>query len=331
MSLSRAEIAKRIGVFVVVVGLIVVAAAGAAALFAPTPTASDNVTPPNYSEMSAGSIAPDRVEATGTTKTLEGVDAGVVVIDRGHDNRFQRGDITALETALTQAGAALRYLDAGGQSSPVDAETFNESLADADAFVIIDPGVEYGEDKLTALEEFVDSGGRLLLAGEPTYNEVEIEGLQAELVTNRNRLATVGSQFGLAFGTEYLVNMRAGGSDALYKNVKATGGQSGFGAGVEEAVFYTATTVRPAAGGSAVLTGVEGTELARAGGSEVSLAALNPGGTVMGVGDTTFMSEPNHNVADNEVFIVRIVQFLAEGDASFEPPESDSAVISPDG
>jgi len=322
--LSPVEIGKRVAVFVVVVGLVVAGAAGAAALFVPTPGV-ENVSVPQYPAFDAEKTAPDRLEAAGEIDLPDDVDAGTMVIDRSHSNRFERGDVTALERAITQGGGKISYLrpfqqrDRNvGAGKP---SRFNQSLADADAFVILDPGERYTDDELRALQEFVDSGGRLLIAGEPNYNQIQGSGFQIQPVTRRNELAEVGSQFDLAFGTEYLINMRPEGNDGIYKNIEATA-DSELSAGVDTAVFYTATTVSPAGDGTELLVGENGTRLARTGGGPLPVAARNAEGTVVGVGDTTFMAEPKHNVADNEVFLVRLTEFLAEGDADYEPPNS---------
>lgn len=331
MSVSPAEIGKRVAVFVVVVGLIVAGAAGAATVLVPTPGV-ENVTVPQYSAFDAEKTAPDRVEEAGEITLPDGIDAGTVVVDDAHANRVERGDVTALERAIAQAGGQVRYLrpfrERAGNPGIQEPNVFNETLADADAFVILDPGVRYTDDELTALEEFVDSGGRLLLGGEPNYNEIQGSGLQVRLATQRNQLAEVGSQFGLAFGTEYLINMRPEGNDAIYKNIEATGGNSELSAGVDTAVFYTATAVYPTGEGTELLVGENGTRLARASGGSHPVMSLNSEGTVLGVGDTTFMEESKHTVADNEVVLVRLAEFLAEGDADYEPPERNGTTDS---
>lgn len=324
MPLSWAEVVKRAVLFVFVVAVIVGGAAGAANVLVPTPGV-DNASVPKYPAFDAEKLAPDRVEDIGGIDTPDDVDVGVVVVDRAHDNRFQRGDITGLERAITQAGGELRYLggeDSGSGTNFEDTNPdLNQSLAGADAFVIANPGKSYTDDELNALEDFVDSGGRILLLGEPNYNEVQFSGFQAQIVTKRNFLGEVGSRFGLAFGTEYLVNMDPEGNDAIYKNIQATAGDGELSAGIDTAVFYTATTVAPTGDGTALLVGAEGTRLARGGGGgSYPVAALNAEGTVLGVGDTTFMEESKHNVADNEVVLGRLARFLAQGDADYTPP-----------
>jgi hypothetical protein len=308
-------VAKRAVAFVLVVAVVAAGAAVGGAVLSPPPVGQDT-TIPDYPEYDAEKLAPTRLDDTGSVDALPVADSGTVVVDLAHQSRVSRSAFTPLQDAVVQAGGEFQYMEGA-----IGAEQLNQTLADADAFVIADIGAAYDEDELAALEGFVDSGGHLLVLGEPNYKEVVQTGpASSGLVTQQSHLAEVGSLVGLSFGTEYLVNLRSENSDGIYKNVEAAStGDSRFVNDVETTVFYTATTVRSARG-TTLLTGTEGTRKASSGGADaVPVAAVNEEGTAIGVGDTTFLEEPNHNVEDNEAFISRLGEFLASGDADYDP------------
>jgi hypothetical protein len=315
MPLSPADVGKRVVVFVLAVGVVIGGAAAGGAVLSPPPVGQDT-TVPDYPEYDAEKLAPTQLEDTGAVDALPVADSGAVVVDLSHQSRVTRSAFTPLQDAVVQAGGEFGYLE-----GPVDAETLNQTLASADAFVVADIGAAYDDDELAALDAFVDSGGHLLVLGEPNYKEIVQTGpTSSGLVTRQSHLAEVASLVGLSFGTEYLVNLEANNSDGIYKNVEAAStGDSRFVNDVENAVFYTATTVRSARG-TTLLSGTEGTRKASTGDAgSVPVAAVNEEETAIGVGDTTFLEEPNHNVADNEAFISRLGEFLASGDADYDP------------
>lgn len=288
------------------IAFVIVAFAGIAPLLAPAGGGgTDSGT--NHPEYAVDRVNPDRLESSGVADPRG--DVGVVLFDRTHDNRFETEDVSALTRAIEEAGGDVRYT---GVSNG-----FQSELSRADVLVIVDPGTSYGTGEVDAIEQFVDDGGRVIVLGEPNRKDVEAEGLQASLVVQRSMVTTVASRFGISVGSRYLYDMEH--NDGNFKNVVTSPpdrADADVVEGVDQVALYTAATVDTNRG-TVLLRTAETAE--RADGSTRAgfpVAVLSPGGNVLVVGDTTFLGEEYHAVADNDVFLERIVEFMAGADAS---------------
>jgi hypothetical protein len=304
------EVAKRL-LLTAVVAAIVVTFAAIVPLLGPAGGTSLSAGP-DHAEWSADTVVEDRV-ASGGQASPSG-DVGVVLFDRTHSNRFADEDIAPLVRAVDDAGGEVRFTGI--------TTGFESSLEQADVLVVVDPGVRYSAAHVEAIEEFVDNGGRLLMLGEPNRRSIEVTGFSVQLVTDRSKLSSLGTTFGVSFGTEYLYDME--NNDGNFKDV-LTGPTEGSGAdaveGVDQVSMYTAAPVRTNQGTVLLRTAPtaesDGDTLER--GYPVAVTAAN--GDVMAVGDKTFVSEQFHTVADNEVFVARMVEFMAG--ANHQPLDSD--------
>lgn len=311
MSYGR-EVAKRVVVAAVVALLVVAGAAVIPALSGPTGrTVSDG---PDHPEYASDDLDPERLESTGQPSP-DTEDVGTVVFDTSHSNRFNQEDVSSLTTAITQSGGEVKFT---GFSS-----NLNSSLEDADVFVVIDPASRYGDDDLEVIREFVDNGGRLVLVSEPNRKALQAQGFGVALVTRRSRITELASEFGFSFGTEYIYDME--NNDGNFKNPVASATEkhadSPLLEDVEQTTMYTATSVRVDRG--KVLLRTADTAQRGEGGTErgFPVAAVNRQGNVLAVGDKTFLSDRYDSVADNDVFIARMVEFMAGAD--HDPRVSD--------
>lgn len=287
--------------FVIVVVLV---AAGAAAVpLLDVGGGSDD--PAEYAEYSTSNLVPERSSAGGIPSVERADDPGLVLIDRAHANRFREEDIQVLVSAITAAGYEVEFLR--------PTEDFDAALSRADAFLVVDPALRYTESDVDRVESFVDSGGRLVMLGEPTQAAINAAGPLPTLSTARNRLATLSTRFGIEFGTGYLYNMET--REGNFRNVFAD--PAGGGAvtdGIDRAVFYTATRVQ-VTDGSAALVAIDGTRNVRGdalGDYPVAVRA----GNVVAIGDTTFLERDNYNVLDNDRLIGNLARFLTSGSRS---------------
>jgi hypothetical protein len=260
---------------------------------------------PDHDQWSPDTIVEDRIESGGTASTTG--DVGVVLFDRTHANRFDQEDIAPLTRAIDQAGGEVRQ-------TPITSG-FQNSLQKTDVLVVVDPGVSYGPDDVDAIEQFVAQGGRVLMLGEPNRRSIAVSGFSVQLVTDRSRLTTLGSAFGISYGSQYLYDME--NNDGNFKDV-VTGPPSGTSAdavsGVDTVTMYTSVSV----------TTNRGTVLLRTAptaergnddpdrGFPVAVTAAD--GDVIAVGDKTFLADEYRTVADNEVFVARLVEFMAGAD-----------------
>lgn len=303
MTTGRALLSRL--VVTLVVALVVVGLAAIAPLLAPSPGGSEVDAGPEQSEWEPDRIAPQRLEDGGTAAPSG--DVGVVLFDRGHENRFENEDIAPLVEAINEAGGEVRFSDFAGPIGP--------TLADVDVLVVLDPSDPYTKDEVNEVEQFVEDGGRVLMAGEPNRKEVQQTGFFAALVTERSELTELGSPFGISFGSEYLYDMQH--NDGNFKNVVTSPPQRTDAAaveGVETVSMYTAATVSVNRGTVLLRTAdtaERGSDDTRAG---FPVAVLTRNGRVMALGDKTFLNDQYAAVADNDLFVQRIVEFMTEAD-----------------
>ncbi len=256
-------------------------------------------------ELNNEEYAPERIGVTAVPAEgeieAEASGTGTVVIDDGHANRYDREDILPLVEAFVDVGYDVRFFDGGNLSG---------ALADADAFLIIDPGASYDEDDVEAVQEFTDSGGRVAVLAEPNRKTVTVSGLGASITTRRSELTELGAAYEVSFRTAYIYNQER--NDGNYKNVLASPEGRASDAG-DTVALYTATRVVPSGGGEVVLRAAEGTRTS--GSDEVGeFAVAVRTGNFLAVGDSTFITTGRYNVGDNEEFVAFLVEFLVSGD-----------------
>jgi len=254
------------------------------------------------------------VEADGSVARPVANPTGIVVVDRGHANRFDDADLRPLVTALAEIGYEVRFHGRG---------SLEESLADADAFVVIDPAASYSESELDTVESFVDEGGRLVILGEPDRIQVRRDVLGASLQTAESRVTRLGLRFDVAFENRYVYDMER--NDGNYKRpvVEPAEGASvsptddGL-ADVDRMAVYTAAAVRPIGDGEPVLVTAESARLSGTEDRAVYPVAVRDG-DVLAVGDSDFIAPGTHTVADNDVFLGYLVEFLVAGERTPRP------------
>jgi hypothetical protein len=291
----------------VVVAAVVVGVAVAPALMESGGTADADVETPEYD---LDRIATEEIVAEGEVDPDVDGTGKVVVIDDDHSNRFSRSDIGALVRGLTRTGAEVRFHTDG---------ELNESLAGADAYVVLDPGTEYTAEEVGAVKTFADEGGRVFVGAEPDRIRVSASLFGTSITTVESEVTTLSSGLGFHFDTEYLYNIQE--NDGNYRNVVVQPRGGDAFADVERMTMYTAAEVHTR-GGQPVLFTTEGTrETGTNRTGAVPVAAVD--GNVLGMGDTTFLDASHYNVADNEAAIGYVVEFLLSGDRVAPEPEPE--------
>lgn len=298
------EIAKRLAVAGVIVVAVLVLAAIAGALVAPEPptqSLADAPDPDETADPFTEDVLVDRIAAEGNVTVAEEltVEGGnpertVVIEETG---AFQQPDIRPFFRATTMAGHEIRFGTTGNLS---------ESLDDADAYVLIDPRLGFDEDEVEAITEFTDRGGRLIVLGNPDRTLV---GPLGSTQTSRTDARTLMSEYGIVFGNRYLFD--TANNDANYRQVFAepTGETDPTAPELEldRAVLSTATRVE-SRDGTVLLRTPETTKLSDGGQPDAYPVAVIDG-NALAVGDTAFLTEENHNVADNEELVTYAVEF----------------------
>lgn len=241
---------------------------------------------------------------------------GTVVFDVAHDNRYTPEEVNVLVTRLANRGFKVEFLnkDENGGNTP----DLAARLRYASALVVLSPATSFGDDEVMSVDRFVEKGGRLLLAADPTrfdyrYDDTGmIVGIKS-LVPAINSLAT---SFDIVFDDNYLYNLQE--NEANYRNIILREFASDpLTKDVKEAVFYATHSLR-----------TQGKRLAVA--DENSFSSLNDGKSglpvmaragqdnVVAVGDLTFLIEPYNAVMDNDRLVSNLADFLTGGKRQYK-------------
>jgi hypothetical protein len=262
-------------------------------------------------EVTLAEYRPMAVEA------VEGV--GRVVIDLAHQNNLEVDDLTPLQDRLTAYGVVSETFD--GFTSSLEYE-----LRGALALVIIAPTVEYTAWERDAIVDFVEDGGRLLLAADPTRpvprEEAELEGPEdlADILSRTSAIPAINSvanPLGVAFFDDYLYNLVE--NEGNYRNIKFTifSDEHPLTQDLETLVFFAAHSLR--SDGLSLISGDENTlSPLRSGETGLSAAALSADEQVLALGDATVLTAPYHTIADNDQFLSNIAEWLAAAERDWD-------------
>ena len=241
--------------------------------------------------------------------------AGYVLLDRAHANSFDLSEIAYLDGRLAARGYQLRTHQSGDLAG---------ALRSASAYIVIAPLKSFSPAEVTAVTQFVDRGGRMLLVGDPTRFDLRIEegvfDFRYFIDTAQLPLNSLSRSFGLTFNGDYLYNTIE--NEGNFRNIILADGsfaEHPLTDGLEKVVFYGSHSIQTGPGSIPLLLGDDNTWSSatdRAGG--LNLAAVGGQGRVLALGDLSFLTEPYYTVFDNSQFIARIADFLTtETERSF--------------
>jgi hypothetical protein len=235
---------------------------------------------------------------------------GYVVIDLSHYNNLQINDLAPLRDRLQARSATIEIFDG-------DDDSLAASLHKATALIVVAPGQVYTASEREAIVTFVDDGGLLLLAADPTrpVTEGDIDDpyrspydalFPTSAVPAINSLANA---FGVVYYDDYLYNLEDNADS--YRNVKFTSfGESALVKDIETVIFFAAHSLR--SDGMSLVVGDEDTlSPVRSGETDLAAAVLATDQRVLALGDITFMLAPYHTVEDNDQFLSNIANWLA--------------------
>lgn len=309
--MSPGDAAKRLGLFVLVVAVIV---AGTAVVGSMRTTSTTDLGVEAPSQFQPGSALATVAPGEGTVDVEAEATGKTVLIDRSHGNGFAPGEIGAFVAALVENGYTVEFY--GSVDRP--GQDLNESLRGADAFVVINPTRQFAEEEVRGVRSFADGGGRVLLMGDPST--IRIVGLLGSTQSVDHDPTDLASPFGVSFGGGYLYNMNTERRANNYQSIHAVPVSEGsLAEGVDRVVMRDAAPIRTGAGATAVMAGAEGTALSTTR-ETGTYAVVARSGNVTAVGDTSFLDESSAHDADNEVLIANLIEFLVTGEKADPVP-----------
>lgn len=239
------------------------------------------------------------------------ISEGLIVIDQAHENNLEIDDLNPLEERLAARGGELDVF----QGSASELKT---TLRGAKALVVLAPSVRFSPEERAIIRDFVNDGGRLLLAADPTrpvpQEEEEVLDLfsiffPTSAVPIANSLSRT---FGVLFFDDYLYNLTE--NEGNYRNVrfKEMNESHPLTRDVDTAVFFATHSLR--GGDRPLFTGDENTlSNLRTGESALSPAVLAGDGNVFALGDLTLLTPPYHTIAGNDHLLSNISDWLISG------------------
>lgn len=297
--MEQPEIAKRIILFLGTIALIVLIVSLFSTLYTiPTTQTQQKSFEERHPEYNLSSLSIEQIEKQGTITAATSFESNTVLIDKAHSNTFQNEDIQPLTSALIESGHEIRILR--------EDDDIAEKLSNSDIYIVIDPMNEYTEAETDGVKQFVDQGGRLLLVGEPNRKQIQINLLSTQIVTQRSQLTTIGSKFGISFGTNYLYNLEE--KDGNYQNIIARTPTNQNIEDLNRTVLHTATKVESSSGTN-LLVATEGTQKSGTHQTDTYPVAIQKE-NIIAVGDKSIFSDNRYNIADNEHLITYIIDYI---------------------
>ena len=232
--------------------------------------------------------------------------SGIVVVDRSHGNRVDDAELNVLLARLTDRDMRATSVRPGDSLSGV--------LRTAAALVVVSPHALYSDDEIADVKRFVEQGGRVLLAADPSRYTVEaqfdeVSGERYVVQSDVPAINTLASAFGLAFADDYLYNTKENAGNYQYVILRDLAGGP-LTEGVSEIVFYAAHSISASEEAVVRASSDTASSLREEGGTFATMA-LGEGGQVLAIGDFTFMTEPYNGSLDNNRLIANIADFIA--------------------
>ena len=302
--------------FVVIVGLIV---GGAAAVPFVSDASTSEVTNLAAEQTDADAVRVSEAESTGEITMDSDASSKTVLIDRAHANQFSDEKLSTLTNTLVSNGHEVEYVSQEQARGPA----WNESLRGADALLIANPNRPYTPGQLAGVQAFADAGGRVMLMSDPaSVQRFGIFGFGFQQQSNDD--PALNADFGVTVRSGYLFNMNE--YQQTFKSVYVTPGSGPLATGIDRVVVRDAAAVATADGQTALTAG-EQTRLSTTRRADTYGVAAQSGNVAM-IGDTDFLTPESAYVADNEVLIGNIADFLVSGNKTANapaPPQQGSA------
>ena len=236
-------------------------------------------------------------------------EAGVILVDMAHDNRFVPADMAVLQARLAARAQSLEPV--------VDSQDLASQLRYARALIVVSPGWDWTAREIDQVQDFVAKGGRLLLVTDPTRYGVVFDEYDTPVIDDDVlHINDLAARFGLLFQADYLYNTTDNAGN--FRNIKLTDfAEDDLTAGLEQVVFFAAHSIVSDEPGLIVTGGeTRSSESARA--EPLSVAVLAAEGGVLALGDLTFFSEPHNALYDNDRWIANVADWLSGAQREYE-------------
>jgi hypothetical protein len=265
-------------------------------------------TPPTIAELDSSQMeVPLPAYSPVTEEVVQ--ERGRVLIDLGHANNLEVDDLTPLRERLIARGATTETYD--GLFVSLDSQ-----LRGAVALIVAAPTFSFTPLEASAVVDFVQDGGRVLLIADPTRPVPVPEEQQSLDLTDVffpesaiPAINSVADPLGVVYFDDYVYNLVE--NEGNYRNVRLApeNSDSPLTEDLETVVFFAAHSLR--SDGPSLLQGDQNTfSSLRTGEVGLTAAALSADGGVLALGDLTLITAPYHTVQDNDQFLSNVADWL---------------------
>ena len=235
---------------------------------------------------------------------------GTLLLDGAHKNAFTKQELSTFLTRVSDRGYGVEFI--GGEPN-----TFGEGfrtvgvstrlgllrakLRGADSLAVALPVDPYEKGEVDIIERFVKKGGKLLLVADPTRT---------------SEVNSLAKRFGLTFRPDYLYSK--GQYDINFQNILLGDFlPDDITLDLTKIVFYTAGSIKSSGDGLAFTDATTRSSMVQA---AESFYPMGKGDDerVLAVYDFTFMMPPQNAVADNDLLLSNIADFLTLGERTFD-------------
>ena len=222
---------------------------------------------------------------------------GQVVVDRSHGNRVSPYVLDYISAELAKRGSFVGY---GGDWDRVEG-----ALGNATCLFIVAPTKAYTYAEYTAVKEFVEGGGMLVLISDASVEFLDTSVMQGAINSLANR-------WGLHYGKGYLYNMV--NFHGFYRNVKVTQFRDTFlTEGLGELVFFTSTYLSATDADAAYASYSTFNSVTEQSRVYATVSVIESGNsTVVAFADATWLMEPWIYAGDNQRLAMNLVEAIAE-------------------
>lgn len=219
---------------------------------------------------------------------------GHLLIDSAHRNNFGQSELNVLLSRVSARGYSSSFYGTESEDSLAD------ELSQADAFLVILPVSGFSPTEINAVVDFVESGGKTLLVGDPG---------------RFFQLNDLSEHLGIFFQPDYLYNLDE--YDSNFREIFLRDFEADpVTTGVNEVALYYAGSINSAGPGLAYTAGQTTSSISEAYDPR-SPIARGAHRNVLAVYDWTFMIPPYSGVLDNAKLVSNIADFLTESERTY--------------
>lgn len=202
--------------------------------------------------------------------------------------------------------------------------SLDSQLRGAVALVVAAPTFQFAEWEVETVVDFVEKGGRVLLAADPTRpvappgDEYDVD--LSDVFFPESAIPAVNSladSLGVVYFDDYLYNLVD--NEGNYRNVSVSlgDGDPTLTEGVETVILFASHSLRSE--GQVLLAGDADTRSSlRTGESDLAAGVLSAQGCTLALGDLTFLTAPYHTVGDNDRFLSNVADWLLSAEREWD-------------